>query len=273
MTLTPQEVREKQFTTVKMRTGYDMDEVDTFLDSVESALGALIVDNDDLRAQLASKPAAAVTSGEAEKKLTEAQAKVAEADRKVAEAERKVSESNKALADAQAKLVDADRKLVAVADREKAAEAKLTEARRMATATVAPTATAAAAAMAAPSPGSANTPANAPAVAPIAVVAPADTPVKALAILEAAQRTADETVAAAKGEAESIVAHAREDATRVAGQLDEQRAALETKVNELRSFERSYRTTLRDTISGQLVELDKVGSVEPIPDSSTPSGA
>ena len=156
MTLTPQEVREKQFTTVKMRTGYDMDEVDTFLDSVESALGALIVDNDDLRAQLASKPAAAVTSGEAEKKLTEAQAKVAEADRKVAEAERKVSESNKALADAQAKLVDADRKLVAVADREKAAEAKLTEARRMATATVAPTATAAAAAMAAPSPGSAK---------------------------------------------------------------------------------------------------------------------
>ena len=68
------------------------------------------------------------------------------------------------------------------------------------------------------------------------------------------------------------MAHAREDATRVAGQLDEQRAALETKVNELRSFERSYRTTLRDTISGQLVELDKVGSVEPIPDSSTPSG-
>ncbi len=269
MTLTPQEVREKQFSTVKMRTGYDMDEVDTFLDSVESALGALIVDNDDLRAQLASKPAAAVTSGEAEKKLTEAQAKVAEADRKVAEAERKVSEANKALADAQAKLVDADRKLVAVADREKAAEAKLTEARRMATATVAPTATAAAAAMAAPSPGSAN----APVVAPPAVVAPADTPVKALAILEAAQRTADETVAAAKSEAESIVAHAREDATRVAGHLDEQRAALETKVNELRSFERSYRTTLRDTISGQLVELDKVGSVEPIPDSSTPSGA
>lgn len=268
MTLTPQEVREKQFNTVKMRTGYDMDEVDTFLDSVESALGALIVDNDDLRAQLASKPAAAVTSGEAEKKLTEAQAKVAEADRKVAEAERKVSEANKALADAQAKLVDADRKLVAVADREKAAEAKLTEARRMATATVAPTATAAAAAMAAPSPGSAN----APVVAPTAVVAPADTPVKALAILEAAQRTADETVAAAKSEAESIVAHAREDATRVAGQLNEQRAALETKVNELRSFERSYRTTLRDTISGQLVELDKVGSVEPIPDSSTPSG-
>lgn len=261
MTLTPQEVREKQFSTVKMRTGYDMDEVDTFLDSVEASLGALIVDNDDLRAQLASKPAAPMTSGEAEKKLTEAQAKVTEADRKLTEAERKASESHKALVEAQAKLVDADRKLVAVADREKAAEAKLTEARRMATATVAPTATAAAAAMVATPPESPATPA--------AVPGP-DNAVKALAILEAAQRTADETVAAAQGEAVSIVAAAREDATRVAGQLDEQRSALETKVNELRSFERSYRTKLKDTISGQLVELDKVGSVEPTPDGSTP---
>ena len=57
MTLTPQQVHDKQFNTVKMRTGYDMDEVDTFLDDVEAALGALIVDNDDLRAQLAQKPA------------------------------------------------------------------------------------------------------------------------------------------------------------------------------------------------------------------------
>ena len=33
--------------------------------------------------------------------------------------------------------------------------------------------------------------------------------------------------------------------------------------NDLRNFERSYRTKLRDTISGQLAELDKVASVEP----------
>ena len=36
MTITPQQVRDKQFNTVKMRTGYDMDEVDSFLDDVEA---------------------------------------------------------------------------------------------------------------------------------------------------------------------------------------------------------------------------------------------
>ena len=82
-------------------------------------------------------------------------------------------------------------------------------------------------------------------------------------MLEAAQRTADETVATAKAEADTILVKAREEASKVTGKLDEQRAALETKVNDLRNFERSYRTKLRDTISGQLAELDKVASVEP----------
>jgi DivIVA domain-containing protein len=250
MTLSPQEVHDKQFNTVKMRTGYDMDEVDSFLDEIEAALGTLIVQNDDLRAQLAQKPAAPVTSSEAEKKLADAQTKLADAEKKSADATR-------ALADAQAKLDEANRKIADVEAREKAAEVKLTEARRMATATtVAPAA--AAAALAAPA-----APAPAPA-APLPAATPVkDAPVTALAMLEAAQRTADDTVAAAKKEADSILARAREGATKVSGELDAQRSALEKKVNELRSFERSYRTKLRDTIAGQLAELDKVGTIEP----------
>ena len=252
MTLTPQQVREKQFNTVKMRTGYDMDEVDSFLDDVESALGSLIVENDDLRAQLAQKPAAPVTATEADKKAAEADKKAAEADKKLAEAQAKLAEADK-------KAADADKKLAEAAEREKAAETKLTEARRMATANTvapapAPAAAAAAAAMAAP----------APAPAP-AAAAPAadDVPGRAFAMLEAAQRPADETVATAKAEADTILVKAREEASKVTGKLDEQRAALEAKVNDLRNFERSYRTKLRDTISGQLAELDKVASVEP----------
>ena len=255
MTLTPQQVREKQFNTVKMRTGYDMDEVDSFLDDVEAALGSLLVENDDLRAQLAQKPAAPVTSSDAEKKL-------AEADKKAAEADKKLSDALAKLAEAEKKAADADKKLAEASEREKAAETKLTEARRMATAnTVAPTTTApapaapaaaAAAAMAAPAPAPA---APAPATD--------DVPGRAFAMLEAAQRTADETVSSAKAEADSILAKAREDASKVTGKLDEQRASLEAKVNNLRNFERSYRTKLRDTISGQLAELDKVASVEP----------
>ena len=254
MTLTPQQVRDKQFNTVKMRTGYDMDEVDSFLDEVESALGSLIVENDDLRAQLAQKPAAPVTSSEAEKKLAEAEKKAAEAEKKLGDAQAKLAEAEK-------KAAEADKKLAEATEREKAAETKLTEARRMATAnTVAPAAAApaaaAAAAMAAPAP--------APAPAP-AAAAPAadDVPGRAFAMLEAAQRTADETVATAKAEADTILVKAREEASKVTGKLDEQRAALEAKVNDLRNFERSYRTKLRDTSSGQLAELDKVASVEP----------
>ena len=251
MTLTPQQVRDKQFNTVKMRTGYDMDEVDSFLDEVESALGSLIVENDDLRAQLAQKPAAPVTSSEAEKKLAEAEKKAAEAEKKLADAQAK-------LADAEKKAAEADKKLAEATEREKQAETKLTEARRMATANTvapaapAPAAAAAAAAMAAPAPAPA-------AAAPAAD----DVPGRAFAMLEAAQRTADETVATAKAEADTILVKAREEASKVTGKLDEQRAALEAKVNDLRNFERSYRTKLRDTISGQLAELDKVASVEP----------
>ena len=36
MALTPEEVRNKQFTTVRLREGYDEDEVDAFLDEIEA---------------------------------------------------------------------------------------------------------------------------------------------------------------------------------------------------------------------------------------------
>jgi DivIVA domain-containing protein len=111
VTLTPQQVREKQFNTVKMRTGYDMDEVDSFLDEVESALGSLMVENDDLRAQLAQKPAAPATPAEADKKVAEAQKKIEEADKKAADAQTKLTEAQAKLADAEKKAAEADRKL------------------------------------------------------------------------------------------------------------------------------------------------------------------
>jgi DivIVA domain-containing protein len=50
--LSPAEVRGQVFSTVRLREGYEMGEVDTFLDKVEAALGAVLADNQDLRAQL-----------------------------------------------------------------------------------------------------------------------------------------------------------------------------------------------------------------------------
>jgi DivIVA domain-containing protein len=64
MPLTPEDVREKTFNSVRLREGYDTDEVDNFLDEVETELTRLGRDNDDLRAKVAALSEQAV-SGDA----------------------------------------------------------------------------------------------------------------------------------------------------------------------------------------------------------------
>jgi len=49
MTLTPEDVQNKEFLTVRLREGYDMQEVDQFLDEVEVELRRLFQENDQLR--------------------------------------------------------------------------------------------------------------------------------------------------------------------------------------------------------------------------------
>ena len=68
MPLTPEDVSNKRFTPVRLREGYDMGEVDQFLDEVEAELARLTRDNEDLRSKLsaaqqggASTPAPAPT--------------------------------------------------------------------------------------------------------------------------------------------------------------------------------------------------------------------
>lgn len=53
MALTAQDVHDRQFKLVRQATGYDMDEVDAFLDEVEAEIARL-------HAELAARPAAAV---------------------------------------------------------------------------------------------------------------------------------------------------------------------------------------------------------------------
>lgn len=52
MMLTPQDVANKEFLTVRLREGYDMQEVDQFLDDVEAELRRLYEENERLRAGL-----------------------------------------------------------------------------------------------------------------------------------------------------------------------------------------------------------------------------
>ncbi len=52
MPLTPEDVSNKRFTPVRLREGYDMGEVDAFLDEVEAELTRMHKENDDLRSKL-----------------------------------------------------------------------------------------------------------------------------------------------------------------------------------------------------------------------------
>jgi DivIVA domain-containing protein len=58
MPLTPEDVHKKTFTPVRLREGYDMGEVDQFLDEVEVELTRLHAENEDLRSKLATAQAA-----------------------------------------------------------------------------------------------------------------------------------------------------------------------------------------------------------------------
>ena len=65
MPLTPEDVSNKRFTPVRLREGYDMGEVDQFLDEVEAELARLTRENDDLRAKLSAAQSGAVDSAPA----------------------------------------------------------------------------------------------------------------------------------------------------------------------------------------------------------------
>src|SRR5690349_14656565 len=57
MPLTPEDVSNKRFTPVRLREGYDMGEVDQFLDEVEAELARLTRENEDLRQKLSAAQA------------------------------------------------------------------------------------------------------------------------------------------------------------------------------------------------------------------------
>src|SRR3954471_87529 len=92
----------------------------------------------------------------------------------------------------------------------------------------------------------------------------------ALRTLLLAQRTADEAIAQARKEAEQIVGEARTRATGLEqesqqrhaaamGELERRRRELERQVDDLRAFEREYRTRLKAYLETQLRELSGRG--------------
>jgi DivIVA domain-containing protein len=208
MPLTPEDVANKQFTSTRLKPGYDETEVDEFLDEVEAELTRLYRENDELRSKLAAAQRSLAEAGEGGRATTTQQIAPPPAP----------------------------------------------------TPTPAP----------APPP-----PPPAPMPAPAPVAAPgANQTENATGILAMAQRTADQFVTEAKTQADRIVGEARQRADQLRregedqhrqmiGSLEAERAALERKVEELRAFEREYRTRLKSYLETQLHELEGRGSEAP----------
>jgi DivIVA domain-containing protein len=137
---------------------------------------------------------------------------------------------------------------------------------------------------------SGSTPAPAPAAAPEPVQeapAPVETPAPAAApveaapsgqpaaasagIIELAQRLHDEHVAEGKAQRDQLIADAQAQAASIVSEaeakgreemarLDKERGALETRISELRQFERDYRAQLRTYIEGHLRDLESTAT-------------
>jgi DivIVA domain-containing protein len=243
MALTPEDVRNKQFTTVRFKEGYDLDEVDNFLDEIEVSLSAVTLEAQDLRA---------VAKGEVPESIREeirslgdenAQLKneLQQTQKQLEDAHTRVGVSNdggasdEALKASQDRINALDSELVNLRNEAVAAAAKIAELSEQLTAALTEQADGIAAAKAS---------------------TPAEQGIASVRILELAQRAADESISAARIESEQMLTVAKGNVSNMTRELEAQRVSVERRVEELRAYEREYRGRLRSYLEGQLRELD-----------------
>jgi DivIVA domain-containing protein len=228
MPLTPADVRNKQFSTTRLRPGYDEEEVDAFLDEVEAELDRLIQENEELRAKLAeclrgkvpggvgmggsmqmapapvAEPApVAVPQPEQVRAPEPPRPEPVHASMGMPPAEDNMDTAARVLALAQQ---TADQ---AIADARREADETVTRARR-----------------------------------------------EADDILGKARRQAEQIIGDARARAETLERDAQERHRQAMGSLVQTRDELERKVEELRSFEREYRSRLKLYLEQQLADLN-----------------
>jgi DivIVA domain-containing protein len=238
MPLTPADVHNVVFKKPPIgKRGYDEDDVDAFLDEVERELARLIEENNDLKAQVergrtggpAAAPAAA--GGPSDADVRRLHAENGELKQQVDRLRQETQQAKQAVAQAQ----------------QQAAQ-------------------------------SAQSAASSPA---LPAVPGDDQGEKALRVLMLAQRTADDHVADARREADKLLSEARskaEELTRDArakaealerdarqrhqeamGGLEAKRTALQKHIEQLKAFEREYRTRLKAYLESQLRDLEARG--------------
>jgi DivIVA domain-containing protein len=227
MPLTPEDVQKKTFTPVRLREGYDMGEVDQFLDDVEVELSRLLTENVELRSQL--------TAG-----------------------------SGDGAASAQPKDVDTsgDAPDTTASDRSASGEQQTAQ--------------------------------PDPAMSATAVSTAAEASSAAARLLEIATNNAEQLVAEAHSDAERIVGDARSQAERLEadarnraelldqqtteqrkhmlGDLQRDKQGITRELEELRAFEREYRSRLKSYFESQLRALDGEEDADDAPTSPSVDG-
>jgi DivIVA domain-containing protein len=220
MPLTPADVRNKQFSTTRLRPGYDEEEVDAFLDEVEAELDRLIQENEELRAKLAeslrggksSVPALSSPLAETKMDMMAPEPQRQEPERRQPEPVMMGSmpppEDNM---DTAARVLSLAQQTAdqAIADARREADETLGRARR-----------------------------------------------EADEVLTKARRQAEQITGDARARAESLERDAQERHRQAMGSLVQQREELERRVDDLRAFEREYRSRLKAYLEGQLRDLE-----------------
>ena len=228
MPLTPEDVSNKRFTPVRLREGYDMGEVDQFLDEVEAELARLTKENDDLRSKLSAAQSGAPVPTPAPTPAPEPVV--------VKEPEPAPTQQTPAVG-AVAGGVETIR-VETVGDASNAAARLLELASRNADQLV----------------EDAKSEAD-------KIVGEART--KAERLEGESKSNADKLEADARGRAQSLDAETAERRAQLFGDLERERDALSHEVDNLRAFEREYRSRLKTYFSQQLEALETSGSADP----------
>jgi DivIVA domain-containing protein len=208
MPLTPADVRNKQFSTTRLRPGYDEEEVDAFLDEVEAELDRLIQENEELRAKLVE-----VHRGGGKDLMPGEQPMRSEVDRRP-EPMTEVSAPMKSTEDN----MDTAARVLALA--QQTADQAIAHARREADETLSRARR------------------------------------EADDLLTKARRQSEQITSDARARAESLERDAQERHRQAMGSLVQSREELERRVDDLRAFEREYRSRLKAYLEGQLRDLD-----------------
>jgi len=219
MPLTPEDVSNKRFTPVRLREGYDMGEVDQFLDEVEAELARLTRENDDLRTKLSTAQQGGAVAAPVQEK---APVKEPEPEPEPVKAPEPAAAPVETI------------KVATVADASSAAARLLEIATRNADELVA----------------DAKNQAD-------KVVGEART--KAERLEAESKVKADRLEADARTRAQMLDSETAERRQQLFGDLEKEKDKLNSEVETLRSFEREYRSRLKSYFTQQLEALDNSG--------------